>query len=151
MIAKKKTITYEDIGRHGLFVDDPGKFSKTPDYTEFDVVIKKIRNPKIHSLAFSFAKLIKENLPVDAPLKTAKEIDIIYSLSILAGLYDEVLGLNGEIYLKPKSIAYDKMDQTEHDKVIRALLRKTSELTGIPVFIIQDCYPEIFRESKKKT
>ena len=136
MILTKKTIKYDDIGKPVLFAET-GKFSRTEDGTDFDVVLKKIRNPKIHRLGFKLAEILKENMPNDAPWKEHTDYAIVKALTVASGFYTPVK-LGDTIIPIPDSISFAEMDQAKHDLIIEKLIEKCSEYSGIPVHEIRE-------------
>jgi hypothetical protein len=71
------------------------------------VSVKEPRNYKHHQLMFVMLNKICENC-----LEWKDAHSLLDALKIEVGYVDRVKDLHGKIYLKPKSISFEKMDQT---------------------------------------
>ena len=87
--------------------------------------IRRARNPKLHRKFFALVQFAFDNWRVhDAP--AAQNIDRFRKdLTIAAGFYEVVLGIDGKSHLEAKSIAWDKMGEEEftplYEKVVEVL------------------------------
>jgi len=76
------------------------------------VVIKESRNPRHHRKYFAFIKTVFDNLPEKFE-KNWSDVEVFRrTMQMYAGYYDETISLKGETHLQPKSIAFDKLDET---------------------------------------
>ena len=61
-----------------------------------------------------------------------------YALTMDAGYFETVTGMNGQIYLKPKSISFAKMDEADFDqfyaKVMQIVLKR------LPTYVKEDIF-----------
>lgn len=91
------------------------------------VQIRRARNPKLHRKFFALVQFAFDNWRVqDAP--AAQNIERFRKdLTIAAGFYDVVLGIDGQTHLEAKSIAWDKMGEEEftplYEQVVEVLAR----------------------------
>ena len=91
------------------------------------VSIKKARNPAFHRKVFALFNFAFDNW--DAPSleykgePVAKEFDQFRKdITILAGHYEAVTNLKGEVRLKAKSLAFSEMDDEVFGKVYQSIL-----------------------------
>ena len=74
-----------------------------------------------HRKYFQFIKTVFENLPEKYDNHWPDVETFRRSMQMYAGYYDETISLKGETHLQPKSIAFDKLDETAfselHSKV----------------------------------
>ena len=100
---------------------DKEKVDKLPSGSPIQLKYVEIRNVKHHRLYFAFINKVFENLPEKFD-KNWPDVDSFRrSMQMYAGYYDETISLKGETHLQPKSIAFDKLDETAfselHSKV----------------------------------
>ena len=91
------------------------------------VEIKKSRNVKFHRKFFTLLKLAydiwepEEKTYKGQPI--AKSFDRFRKdITILAGHYNAVFCINGEVRLEAKSIAFDQCEEEEFEKVFKGVL-----------------------------
>lgn len=87
----------------------------------------KARNPRFHRKAFALFQLAFEAWePAELSYKgqvVAKDFDRFRKdLTILAGFYDAVTNIRGEVRLEAKSLSFGSMDDEEFAKVYAAIL-----------------------------
>lgn len=101
--------------------EDKEKVAKLPAGQPFQIKYVEIRNVKHHRLYFQFIKTVYENLPEKFDSNWPDVDSFRRSMQMYAGYYDETISLKGETHLQPKSIAFDKLDETAfselHSKV----------------------------------
>ena len=101
--------------------DDKDKIAKMPSGEPFQIKYVEIRNVKHHRLYFQFINKVYQNLPEKFD-KNWPDVDSFRrAMQTYAGYYVETISLKGETHLQPKSIAFDKLDETAfselHSKV----------------------------------
>lgn len=101
--------------------EDKEKFDKLPKGEPFQLKYVEVRNVRHHRLYFQFIKTVYENLPEKFDNHWSDVDSFRRAMQMYAGYYDETLSLKGERHLQPKSIAFDKLDETAfgelHSKV----------------------------------
>ena len=101
--------------------EDKEKFDKLPVGEPFQLKYVEVRNVRHHRLYFQFIKTVYENLPEKFDNHWGDVDSFRRAMQMYAGYYDETLSLKGERHLQPKSIAFDKLDETAfgelHSKV----------------------------------
>lgn len=96
------------------------KSKKVPygDLIEVDYIKK--RNIGLHRKFFALINMAFDNLPEKFNYKTEEELR--YNLTIAAGFYEYNTFLDGTISKKAMSIAFDKLDDTEFEKLYQAVI-----------------------------
>lgn len=101
--------------------EDKDKIAKMPIGEPFQIKYVEIRNVRHHRKYFAFIKSVFENLPEKFDKNWSDVDSFRRSMQMYAGYYDETISLKGETHLQPKSIAFDKLDETAfselHSKV----------------------------------
>ena len=101
--------------------EDKEKIRKLPSGQPFQISYVEIRNVKHHRLYFQFIKTVYENLPEKFDKNWPSVESFRRSMQMYAGYYEETISLKGERHLQPKSIAFNKLDETAfselHSKV----------------------------------
>ena len=101
--------------------EDKDKIAKLPAGEPFQIKYVEIRNIRHHRKYFQFIKTVFENLPEKYDNHWPDVETFRRSMQMYAGYYDETISLKGETHLQPKSIAFDKLDETAfselHSKV----------------------------------
>ena len=92
--------------------EDKEKFDKLPKREPFQLKYVEVRNVRHHRLYFQFIKTVYENLPEKFDNHWSDVDSFRRAMQMYAGYYDETLSLKGERHLQPKSIAFDKLDET---------------------------------------
>ena len=96
---------------------DREEFKKLKRNSEVVVEIKKGRNIEFHKKYFALLKLTYDNFPewLEDTLNVHSIEDLRTRIKIDLGLY-EVSHYGNQSIIIPKSIAFDKMDETEFEK-----------------------------------
>ncbi len=87
--------------------------------------IKKSRNPEFHKLAFSMLNLSFENQDHFDNFDKYREY-----LQCEAGIAETLIGPDGKMFYKLKSLAWQKMDELEFQQAFQALLTAAVEKMG---------------------
>lgn len=92
------------------------------------VDIKARRNVRQHRLYWALVRLLQKNTDLWGSEEAASD-----SLKLAAGHVDQVMNpLTGEIQLKPRSIAFEKMEQAQFNRFFNRVLYIVSErLLGV--------------------
>ena len=135
IILSKKIISSDDIGKQALFAvypSDSDKLNKIPDMQQRVLSIKKGRNAKHHALVFAIARLTKEHLDLDHPLKYSSLYMIVKSMMAYCGMYDDIVDLKTcEIQRSVQSIAFENMTGDEFKPVSDLMFKACADTTGI--------------------
>ena len=101
--------------------EDKDKIANMPVGEPFQIRYVEIRNVRHHRLYFAFINKVFQNLPEKFDKNWPDVESFRRSMQMYAGYYDETISLKGETHLQPKSIAFDKLDETAfselHSKV----------------------------------
>lgn len=89
---------------------------KIGDVMRADVV--KPRSYQFHKLAFALL-----TLTFNSQNRYAKFEHFRAAVQIAAGHVEELITLDGEVYLVPKSISYEALDQVEFERVFAEMMR----------------------------
>lgn len=100
------------------------------------VKLMRDRNPRHHRLFFALLQLVYKNQEKYLSLEALK-----FAVTIQAGWVDEIKLAGDKVTLKPKSIAWGKMDQNEFNDYYAAALRAIPEL--LPQFAGVDLESEL--------
>lgn len=106
-----------DTGLAPKYDSDREEFKKLKRNSEVLVEIKKGRNIEFHKKYFALLKLTYDNFPewLEDTLNVHSIEDLRTRIKIDLGLY-EVSHYGNQSIIIPKSIAFDKMDETEFEK-----------------------------------
>ena len=89
----------------------------------FEVVIKEIRNPEFNRKFHAMIRIAWEYLPEAYQKKFGNIDNFRYMTEIKAGFCDIVYDpTNGAVVYRPKSTAFDKMNETDFEKVYNGVL-----------------------------
>lgn len=101
--------------------EDKDKLKHMPNGEPFQIKYVEIRNVKHHRKYFSFINAVYENLPEKFDSHWPDADSFRRGMQMYAGYFIETVSLKGERHLQPKSIAFDKLDETAfselHNKV----------------------------------
>lgn len=106
-----------DTGLAPKYDSDREEFKKLKRNSEVVAEIKKGRSIEFHKKYFALLKLTYENFPewLEDTLNVHSVEDLRTRIKIDLGLY-EVSHYGNQSIIIPKSIAFDKMDETEFEK-----------------------------------
>lgn len=109
-----------ETGLTPKYESDREEFKKLKRNAEVVVEIKKGRNIEFHKKYFALLKLTFENFPewLEDTLNVHSVEDLRTRIKIDLGLYD-IFHYGNQSIIIPKSIAFDKMDETEFEKFYR--------------------------------
>lgn len=112
-------------GRHLLPVDDytAEQVSQYGDGEVIRVKLFKDRNPRHHRLFFGLLRMVYINQE-----KYLSQEALRFAITIQAGWVDEIRLSGDKVALKPKSIAWARMDQHEFKEFFDAALKAVPEL-----------------------
>ncbi len=90
----------------------------------FEIDIKNSRNADFHRKVFSFFNFCFEHWQDDREfLSHEAQFDRFRKeLTIIAGYYNKVFTLSGELRLEPKSLSYSQMTQEDFEQFFHALI-----------------------------
>ena len=87
------------------------------------VSVKQSRNIQQHIMYWALITIAHNNLPEKKSQSYPRKENLSDAVKIAAGLVDQIIGLDGKVFLKPRSIAFDKMDQVEFNNFFSDALR----------------------------
>jgi hypothetical protein len=93
--------------------------------SEFWVEIRKARNPKHHRLYFALLKLTFDNQERYENFELFRK-----AVQIAAGHVDELVTLDGEVLMLPKSVAFDSLDEDEFTQVFCDAMAVCAKILG---------------------
>lgn len=102
------------------------------------VKLMKDRNPRHHRLFFALLNMVYQNQD-----KYLSQEALRFAVTIQAGWVDEIRLAGDKVALRPKSIAWGKMDQLEFKNYFDAALRAIPEL--LPQFDGVDLQGELIQ------
>ena len=90
----------------------------------YTIEIKKSRNPAFHRKVFSFFNFCFEYWASDNDCQTnSKQFDVFRNhLTVLAGYYDQYVGIKGDVRIEAKSLSFSSMSQLEFQDCYTALV-----------------------------
>lgn len=115
----------------GVFVPaldhDIPRLTRFQNGGQYTVELKTTRNPHFHKKVFAFFNFCFQHWAADkAGLEHADEHTQFNrfrkDLTILAGFYDMVTNIRGEVRAEAKSLAYGNMEQEEFERCYSALI-----------------------------
>jgi len=100
------------------------KVNRFKNGEQYQAEIKLTRNPKYHRLVFAFFQYCFEYWKSDRVfLSESKQFDVFRKhLICMAGYYDELVNIHGEIRIEAKSISYSSMSQLEYEELYNSLI-----------------------------
>lgn len=99
--------------------DDFRKLSKLKLGDIYEVTTRSLRNPEFHRKFFALIKIGFDNTKLKFP-----DVQIYrYYITLKAGYYVKVETPKGVAYI-PKSISFDKMEQSEFEDLYNAVLQQ---------------------------
>ena len=103
---------------------DEEKLTKFHTGEIYPVELKGSRNPAFHSKMFAFFNFCFQYWKCDRGfLSEAKQFDHFRKeLTKVAGFYDEVWDINGNLRLEAKSLAYSSMKPDDFEECYKALI-----------------------------
>lgn len=103
--------------------DDREIISRLREGEPLRAEIKARRNVRQHRLYWALVRLLQQNTDLWGSEEAASD-----SLKLAAGHVEQVMNpLTGEIQLKPRSIAFEKMEQAHFDRFFNRVLYIVSE------------------------
>jgi len=102
---------------------------------------KRARNHKFHRLVFGVATIVCENSDRwDNPLLFIKAVELTH------GYVDTLVDMNGEVFMIPKSISFENMEEQEFNKLFDCILIEASKVLGIHQEKLRLQLEEVFRD-----
>ncbi|MGB3254376.1 DUF1367 family protein [Buttiauxella gaviniae] len=115
----------------GVFVpafdSDLPRLTKFKNGEQYTAEIKLTRNPSFHRKVFAFfgfcfAHWAAENAGYDCSDEYTQKEEFRKNLTILAGFFDTVTTIKGELKVRAKSLAYANMEPDEFERCYSALI-----------------------------
>jgi hypothetical protein len=100
------------------------KLSKFKTGEMYEVEIKNSRNPHFHRKVFAFFNFCFQHWRGGNEYQDeAAQFDVFRKhLTCLAGYYDTLVGINGEVRIEAKSLSFGSMDQETFERCYTALI-----------------------------
>ena len=99
---------------------EPDKLKRLEIGECYEFEFKILRDLKQHRKFFAFLTALHSIESIQDKYYTIEHLR--YVLTIASGFFEEVIGLNGEVYIKAKSIAFKNMDDAEHAELFTNML-----------------------------
>lgn len=98
---------------------------------EFNERAKLKRSSPAHRRYFGMIKLAFENWPSDYQFQPIDSAALRTFLQMRAGWVDTLVSSIGSIYMIPRSVAFDKMDQRQFGELTDRVSRIIGEVIGV--------------------
>ena len=124
----KRKISHNDIGTTALFVAYNSDIEKMKRLSQGQVVsceVKRERNLKHHNLYFALCRLVSDNSDF------ISEDQVDYYVRIKSGLVDFQIVCDEKTIVKPKSLQFAKMNQSEFEKFFDRVIPLFEKITGL--------------------
>jgi hypothetical protein len=104
--------------------EDSEALSKFKTGEQYQIEIKRARNPAFHRKTFAFFKFCFEHWSSDREFMNERgQFDVFRNnLTVLAGFYTEYYNLKGEVRIEAKSLSFGSMSQDEFEQHYQALI-----------------------------
>ena len=116
--------------------EDKDKIAKMPSGSPFEIEWKRQRNPKFHRKFWALMQFAWEHKPewMDSNFPTSKNVPDEFRREIVkrAGYYVEYTNFKGVKEFNAKSIAFDKMDESEFEELYSACIDVIIKYMEIP-------------------
>jgi len=99
-----------------MYNSDCDKAKKYKVGDSLEISMRKPRNPLHHKKLFAIINMCLQNMPDYMHQKYATSDSILDELKLQCGYYEMRVTLTGKRFYVPKSISFEKMDQTEFEK-----------------------------------
>ena len=88
------------------------------------------RNPDFHKKLFAICRETVRQAPEGSVWEGKTSYLLLKAIMFELGLVDTYLDINGGIHLKPKSVAFDNMDNIEFEDVFRRVVSVCANILG---------------------
>ncbi|HNX82641.1 MAG TPA: DUF1367 family protein [Candidatus Omnitrophota bacterium] len=99
--------------------------------SSYSLTYAPARNPKFHRLVFAVASAVTDNAPEGSCWNGKDAYHFIKAVELQAGFVDELVDLNGEVRMVPKSIAFENMAEDEFKKLFDVLISEGARILGM--------------------
>jgi hypothetical protein len=91
----------------------------------YESVIKRSRNPAFHRKTFAFLNFCFQHWQGDREFASeSKQFDVFRShLTVLAGFYDQLYNINGDLRIEAKSLSYGSMSAEDFAEFYSAVIQ----------------------------
>ena len=97
----------------------------------YTLTYQKARSPQHHRLIFAIANAVIDNAPEDSYWNGKDACHFIKSVMLSMGIVDEVMDLNGEVHLIPKSLSFENMDENEFRPIADRVLLEAARILDL--------------------
>lgn len=97
----------------------------------YTLTYQKARSPQHHRFIFAIAKAVIDNAPEDSYWNGKDSYHFIKSVMLSMGIVDEIMDLNGEVHLIPKSLAFENMDENEFRPIADRVLLEAARILDL--------------------
>lgn len=100
------------------------KLNKFKSGEQYTVEIKRTRNPRFHRKTFAFMQFCFSYWKGDREFQSeAKQFNTFRNhLTVIAGHYDQLVNIHGEIRIEAKSLSYANMNAEEFEELYNSLI-----------------------------
>lgn len=104
---------------------DAERMTKFKTGETYPVEIKRTRNPDFHRKVFAFFHFCFDHWKGDNEFQSeALQFDVFRRhMTVLAGHYDQYVGIDHKVRIEAKSLSYGSMEQEEFEEVYNALIQ----------------------------
>lgn len=97
----------------------------------YALTYKEARSPQYHRLVFGIANAVVDNAPEGSYWRGKLPEHFIKAVMLTIGCVDEVMDMNGEVHLIPKSIAFENMGDDEFRPIGDAVVREGARILNV--------------------
>ena len=104
---------------------DAEQMTKFKTGAVYPVEIKRSRNPDFHRKVFAFFHFCFAHWRGDNEFQSeAKQFEVFRNhMTVLAGYYDEYVGIDHQVRIEAKSLSFGQMEQDEFEELYNALIQ----------------------------
>lgn len=102
----------------------------------YALTYKEARSLQYHRLIFGIATAVVDNAPEGSYWHGKLPEHFIKAVMLTIGCVDEIMDMNGEVHLIPKSIAFENMSDEEFRPIGDAVIREGSRILNVPQHVL---------------
>lgn len=97
----------------------------------YALTYKEARSPQYHRLVFGIANAVVDSAPEGSYWRGKLPEHFVKAVMLTIGCVDEVMDMNGEVHLIPKSIAFENMGDDEFRPIGDAVVREGARILNV--------------------
>lgn len=107
--------------------DEAERLKSFQNNEQYEIEIKKQRNPAFHRKVFAFFNFCFDHWSADKTEWQFQDEQAQFdtfrkNLTVLAGYFDKTYTIKGDVQIEPKSLAYGNMEQSEFERCYNSLI-----------------------------